>query len=117
MIRDASLADIKEFFSERSLPCPDSLSVDCVVVDELMLIAYIPLSVDDCEVHICVKKRGLRHISELISAGIVYLQKQGFARMTTAIEPKYTTAIKLVERLGFAFVECYNERNIYTRVL
>jgi hypothetical protein len=117
VIRRASIADVKEFFSERGLACPDALSVSCIVVDELMLIAYIPLSVDDCEVHICVKKRGLRHINELINAGIAYLQKQGFSRMATAIEPKYTTAIKLVERLGFAFVECYNDRNIYMRVL
>lgn len=116
MIRQASLADAVEFLSERGLQAPKSLDVDCVIIDELMLLAWLPVG-DTCEVHICVKRRGLRHLNELINAGIVYLQRQGFTKMATAIEPQYVTAIKLVERLGFEFVGCYNEHNIYQRAL
>lgn len=116
MIRHATLADAVEFLSERGLDAPELLSVDCVVIDELMLLAWLPVG-NTCEAHICVKKRGLRHLNELINAGIAYLQRQGFTKMATAIEPQYVTAIKLVERLGFEFVGCYNEHNIYQRAL
>ncbi len=116
MIRPATLVDVVEFLSERGLQVPKSLDVDCVIIDELMLLAWLPVG-DTCEVHICVRKRGLRHLNELINAGIVYLQRQGFTKLVTTVEPQYKAAGKLVERIGFERVECYNEKNIYVRCL
>ena len=117
MIREAQLSDVVDFLSERGMNAPDRIKSNCVIINELMMLAWFELTEQDCEVHICVKKRGLRHLGELISVGIAYLHHLGFSKMTTAIKSEYKASTKLVHRLGFDFVGCYNEYNIYTRAI
>lgn len=117
MIRWASISDVIEYLTERGLDAPPSLNVPAFVVDEKMLVAYIEVQPKICEVHICVKKMAVRHAKRLIEDVEMFLKCQGFDAMTTAIEPKYRTSIKLAERVGFAPIGCYNGQIVYIKGL
>ena len=115
MIRWAQLSDVKEYLSERGMESPDELRMPAFIVDEKMLVAYVEAEPKICEVHICVKKMAVRHARRLIEDAEMFLRAQGFEAMTTAIEPKYRAAVKLVERVGFAPVGCYNNHIVYIK--
>jgi L-amino acid N-acyltransferase YncA len=117
MIREASLADVSEFFSERDLEVPERLGCKVMVVDESLLVAYDQIDEFTCEVHICAKRKAVRHVKELIAIAEHFLLFQGFQRLITAIEPKYTASIKLVERIGFKQLGCYNNQMIFGKEL
>ncbi len=117
MIRQATIADVKEFFSERGLSSPDELNCGAFVVDESMLVVYLDVEPLTCEVHICVKKRYVRHANRLIEEGERHLRFNGYEAMMTAIEPKHKPSIKLCERIGFKRVHCYNNQIIFFKEL
>lgn len=117
MIRWAQLSDVKEYLSERGMDAPDELRMPAFVVDEKMLVAYIEIEPKICEVHVCVKKMAVRHARRLVGDAEMFLRAQGFGAMTTAVEPKYRAAVKLVERVGFAPVGCYNNHIVYIKGL
>ena len=117
MIREAELSDVIEYFSERELSAPDSLNCNAFIVDESMLVVYLDVEPLICEVHICVRKRFVRHANRLIEEGERYLRLKGYDAMATAIEPKYKPSIKLAERIGFKRIGCYNNQIIYCKEL
>lgn len=117
MIREATLSDVAEYFSERGLEIPDALNCDSFIVDESMLVVYLDVEPLICEVHICVRKRFVRYASRLIEEGERYLRLKGYDAMTTAIEPQYRPSIKLVERIGFNRIGCYNNHIIFCKEL
>lgn len=117
MIREAHLSDIAEYFNERGLETPDELKCDAFIVDESMLVVYLDVEPLICEVHICVRKRSVRHANRLIEEGERYLRLKGYDAMTTAIEPKYKSSIKLAERIGFNQIGCYNNHIIFCKEL
>lgn len=117
MIREAELSDVAEYFGERGLGSIDSLNHKSFIVDESMLVAYQEVEPFICEVHICIRKRFVRHAMRLIDIGSTHLKRIGFDVMVTAIEPEYPTAIKLVERIGFKRIGCYNNSIIFCKEL
>ncbi len=117
MIRDAELSDVVEYFNERQLAAPEKLNCDAFIVDESMLVVYMDVEPLICEVHVCVKKRFVRHTNRLIEEGERYLRLKGYDAMVTAIEPEYAPSIKLVERIGFKRIGCYNNSIIFCKEL
>lgn len=117
MIREASLADVSEFFAERDLQVPERIGCKVVVIDESLLVAYDQIDEFTCEVHICAKRKAVRRVKELISIAEHFLLFQGFHRLITAIEPRYAVSIKLVERIGFKQLGCYNNQMIFGKEL
>lgn len=117
MIREAELSDVAEYFTERQLAIPEKLSCDAFIVDESMLVVYMDVEPLICEVHICVKKRFVRHANRLIEEGERYLRLKGYDSIVTAIEPNHKPSIKLVERIGFKRIGCYNDHVIFCKGL
>ena len=117
MIRQATIDDVKEFFSERGLSAPDELTCNMMVVDNGLLVSYATLDEFTCEVHICAKRKALKHVKELIGVAEHFLQFQGFEKLYTAIKPEFPTAIKLAERAGFKQLGCYNDHIVFGKEL
>lgn len=117
MIREAELSDVVEYFTERQLAIPEKLNCDAFIVDESMLVVCMDVEPLICEVHICVKKRFVRYVNRLIEEGERYLRLKGYDAMVTAIEPEYTSSIKLVERIGFKRIGCYNNSIVFCKEL
>jgi L-amino acid N-acyltransferase YncA len=117
MIRQATLDDVAEYFGERGIAVPDAIGCKAMIVDESLLVAYDAVDESSCEVHICAKRKAVRHVKRLIETAEHFLLFQGFDRLYTSIEPKYTTSIRLAERIGFKQLGCYNDHIIFGKEL
>lgn len=110
---------MRRFLASRGLVVDAEIVADCYIVEQSPYAMAFTLFIegDDAEVHIiCPKEYVVR--SRLMAQEIMaYCKWQGVKTLTTCAGVEYKAAKNMALRLGFDFVGCYNDMNVFERVL
>jgi hypothetical protein len=119
LIRRCSHDEMRRYIASRGIVVDAEIVADCYMVEQSPYSMAFTLLIDgdDAEVHIvCPKEFVIR--SRLMAQEIMqHCKSLGVKTLTTCAGVEYKTAKNMALRLGFDFVGCYNEINVFKRVL
>lgn len=117
MIKTATIDDARQYLLSRGIDCPDLLSVNAVVVDDCLFVAWGDTGAESCEVHACTIKNKIRGVYNAASEAFEMLRDSGYITALTTVDKHLNVQNKFCSKLGFELVGCYNNLNLYRRYL
>jgi hypothetical protein len=110
---------MRQYLASRDIVVDAEIVAECYMVEQMPYSMAFTLLIDgdDAEVHIiCPKEFVVR--SRLMAQEIIeHCKSLGVKELTTCAGVEYKTAKNMALRLGFDFVGCYNDMNVFKRVL
>ncbi len=119
MIRLATTEEISSHLASRGIHVDTDPDIPAYIADQdgLTMLFTVRDVGYAAECHIAIPKESVIKSRSLVLEGLGFVRFLGFSRAITALEGKHKTTHNMLMKLGFIHVGCYNDENIYERIL